>query len=245
MLISILLSGRIKSYKNFERIMDIIKPHHTVHLFVSVNDELNDDNKNFYDEFKETFKDRIKMMSIHKYAIPDGFKNTNVDTEVAGKLINTLSCFFNDKNAFSHAEHYADQNNIEYDVYLRFRTDIIVDSLPEFNGYDTTILYCVMPVSIFTLAITDNPDGEYKNGRRHCYGNTLHHGKYVTGDIAFGSRNLMKLYCGCYDYILEQNIKNNGNYFICFEYNLTCYLCDINANWVFFIYSYSYDDNRS
>ena len=37
---------------------------------------------------------------------------------------------------------------------------------------DKNILYIVKPFNYFTLAITDNPEGEYKNGRRYCYGNT-------------------------------------------------------------------------
>jgi hypothetical protein len=37
---------------------------------------------------------------------------------------------------------------------------------------------------------------------------------------------------------------NNGNYFICFEYNLTTYLHDIGINWQFFDYNYIYDIYR-
>jgi len=245
MLICILLSGRIKSYKYFEVLMNHIKHLHTVHLFISVNDELNEDNKLFYDEFKEKFKEFIKILKINKYSLPDNFINRNNDTISAGKLINTLSCFYNDKMAFLESEKYSNMHSIDYDVYLRFRTDIIVNSLPDFNNFNKNILYCVKTVNNFNLAITDNPNGEYKNDRRHCYGNILHHGKYVTGDIAFGSKSQMKIYCNCYEYILEQNIKNNFNYFICFEYNLTCYLHDINVDWCFFNYDYNYHLNRN
>jgi hypothetical protein len=245
MLICILLSGRIKSYKNFEILMNKIKDLHTIHLFVSVNDEFDENTTKFYNDFAEKFKEILKVIKIKKYVLPDGFVNTSQATKSAGKLINTLSCFYNDKMVFLEAEKYSNDNNINYDVYLRFRSDIIADTLPNLNHFNKNILFCVVPVNFFDLAITDNPNGEYKNGRYYCYDvNRLHSGLFVTSDIAFGSKDLMKIYCNCYDYILEQNIQNNGNYFICFEYNLTCYLHDINVEWSFFDYDYKYDINR-
>ena len=54
----------------------------------------------------------------------------------------------------------------------------------------------------------------------------------------------MKIYCNCYDYIIEQNEINNGNYFICFEYNLTTYLYDSNVNFLFFDFDYKYNTDR-
>jgi hypothetical protein len=116
--------------------------------------------------------------------------------------------------------------------------------LLDFDSYDKNILYCVKPPSFYTLCITDNINGEFKNGRRYCYGNTKYNGKYITGDIAYGNKELMRVYSNCYDYILQQNIINNGNYFISFEYNLTTYLYDTGINFLFFDYNYSYDENR-
>ena len=229
MLIALLISGRINTYSNFEKILNN-SINDEIHLFISINDNY-DENKEFYDTFKNKFIKYIKYINIEEYKVPDGFKNTNIDTINNGNAyIRTLSCFYNDNKAFYLAEKYSEEEKINYDLFIRYRTDIIVDTLPNFNDYDKNILYCVKPPNFFTLTITDNPNGEFKNERRYCYGDIKYDGIYVTSDIAYGSKELMKIYCNCYNYILEKNEKNNGNYFICFEYNLTTYLHDILTN---------------
>jgi len=245
MFICILLSGRVKSYKYFDALINRIKDKHTVHLFVSVNDELDETTTLFYSEFAEKFKDFLKVIKVQKYTIPEGFINTSIGTSMSGKLFNTLSCYYNDKMAFLEAEKYSNEHNIDYEVYVRFRSDIIVENFPCFNNFNKNILYCVIPPSFFQLSVSDNPDGEYKNGRYYYYGNKEKHlGRFVTSDLAYGSKDLMRIYCKCYDYIIEQNIKNNGNYFICGEYNITCYLHDVNVDWCFFQLPYQYDTDR-
>lgn len=211
---------------------------------MSINDDY-ETNKLFYDTFKDTFKNNIKCIYINKYIIPTDFFNVNIDNKNLGDVyLKTLSCFYNDKKCYELANEFELANSLNYDLYLRFRSDIIVEYLPNFDNYDKDTLYCVKPPNFFTLAVTDNPEGEYKNGRRYCYGNIQHNGIYVTGDIAYGNKKLIKKYCNCYEYILEQNKINNGNYFICFEYNLTTYLYDININWKFFDNDYKYESNR-
>lgn len=239
MLIAVLISGRVNSYENFYKLLEKTS-NHTVHLYISVNEE-EEEYKEFYEKFKNKFCKYIKKINIEKYELPDNFRNCNTDVIMnSPTFYRTLSCFYNDMMAMK----FAKESLIDYDIYLRFRTDIIVDSFPSFETYKKDKLYCVDPLCKFTLAITDNPYGEFKNGRRYCYGNTAYNGVYVTGDIAYGSKELMDKYCNCYDYILEQNAKNYGNYFICFEYCLTTYLYDIGINWEMFEYNYIYCENR-
>ena len=243
MLIAMLISGRIDNYYDLKKILDN-STEHIIHLFLSINDDY-EENKIFYDNFKDLFKKYIKQIYIKKYVCYDNFINTNIDTINNGNVyLKTLSCFYNDNNCFKLADEFENMNSINYELFVRYRSDIISDSLPNFNNYDKNILYVVKPFNYFTLAITDNPKGEYKNERRYCYGNTKYDGKYVTGDIAYGSKELMKIYCNCYDYIIEQNEINNGNYFICFEYNLTTYLYDSNVNFLFFDFDYKYNTDR-
>jgi hypothetical protein len=239
MLIAVLISGRVNSYENFLHLLERTT-NHTIHLYISVNDD-EEEYKEFYEKFKIKFRKYIKKLHIEKYNLPNNFVNCNADVRINGPTFyRTLSCFYNDTMAMK----FAKESSIDYDIYLRFRTDIIVDSFPSFETYDKDKLYCVDPLCKFTLAITDNPDGEFKNKRRYCYGNTAYNGVYVTGDIAYGNKELMDKYCNCYEHILEQNAKNNGNYFICFEYCLTTYLYDICINWQMFKYNYMYCENR-
>ncbi len=197
------ISGRINTYSNFEKKFNNYL-NNEIHLFISINDNY-DENKEFYDTFKNKFKKYIKYINIEKYIVPNNFKNTNIHTINNGDVyIRTLSCFYNDYKSFNLAVKYSYEESINYDIFIRYRTDIIVDSLPNFNDYDKNILYCVKPPNFFSLAITDNPKGEFKNGRNYCYGDIKYNGVYVTGDIAYGNEELMKIYCNCYNYILEK-----------------------------------------
>lgn len=258
MKIAILLSGRIKSYDNFLNILR--KKEKNIDVFISVNDIYSD----FYKKVIEDFGDYLKGFYCKEYNVPLNFKNIwydkiddyfNPNLTQFGKnsaAYRTLSCFYNDTCCFKMATNYADYHNFEYNIYLRFRSDIIVDDFPYFDisKVNQNILFSVIPFCKFTMPITDNPNGEYKyydewkGDRYHYYGDTKHNGKYVTGDIAYGNRNTMSLYCCCYDYILKKNIENNGNYFICFECSLTTFLEDSEITWEFFEYDYKYVVNR-
>lgn len=243
MKIALLLASRINSYENLEILIKQNKKY-DIHIFASINDDYNT-NKIFYDIFKDKFRNYIKKIVIDKYQLPLNFKTTNRHNLQLGDVyIKTLSYFYNDNIAFNMAVDYSIENNFQYDLCLRFRSDIIVSDFPDLSEYDPKILYCVKPVNFFTLAITDNPNGEYKNNREHNYGNVKHHGKFVTSDIAYGNIKLMNIYCNCYNYIIEQHFINNENYFICFEYNLTTYLEDSCVNYKFFDYDYKYASDR-
>jgi len=50
----------------------------------------------------------------------------------------------------------------------------------------------------FTFTITNNPDGEFINGRFHCYGGGRHYGKFVTCDTVFGNEYSITNICRGY-----------------------------------------------
>ena len=238
--IAILLSGRVKKIKSFLSLLEKEKNRYDIDVFISINYTFS----NFYLKIQELLGPYLKGFNCVKYNLPDNF--SNVWLLKYNFVYNTLSCLYNDKYCFKMATEYADKNEFEYDLYLRFRSDIIVDKLPDFNNEEiNSVLFCVNPFFKFKLAITSNPNNESINGRFHCYGDMKHNGKYVTNDIAYGNRKNMKIYCSCYDYIFEKNEENKGNYFICFEYSITTYLEDIGVKWNFFDYNYIYMEDRS
>ena len=250
MKLAILLSGRIKLYEHFLNLLKKIGNKYDIHVFISINDVYSD----FYEKVRQEFGDYLKGFHCEEYNVPENFTNiwynkveghhnpelTHFEKSTA--VYRSLSCFYNDKYCFNMATKYADDNNFEYDIYLRFRSDIIVDDLPIFDipKMNEDVLFSVIPFSQFTLAITENINGEWKNNRYHAYGDIKHHGKNVTGDIAYGNRKTMSVYCSCYDYILKKNDENKGNYFICFEYSVTTFLEDSEIKWNFFPYNYIY-----
>ena len=245
--IAILISGRIHHYSSLLTLLNNNKDNYNIHVFMSVNDN----DFEFYDKLKDDLKYFIKGINISKYEIPPNFYNIfmiKCNNIYNTAQYRTLSMLYNDNKCFNMAIDYKNKHNIQYDIYLRTRSDIICKDFP-FSKYSlksiNDYLYCVNPICKFTLAITNNPDGEFINGRHHCYGDVKHHGKYVTGDIAFGNEYNMMKYCNCYEYVLQKNEEYKGNYFICFEYSITTYLEDININWVFFDFDYAYIHNRT
>ena len=254
MKVSILLSGRINSYKYFLKLLSKIGEKYDVDVFISINDTYSD----AYENIKQQFGKYLKGFQCEEYNVPDNFKNVWYNKvegmenpfiqkfEKDSAAYRTLSCVYNDTICFNMATKYADDNKFEYDVYIRTRSDIIVNDLPNFDidNIKNNVLFAVIPFSKFTMAITNNPRGEMINGRHHCYGDIKHHGKWVTNDIAYGNRNTMSTYCSCYDYVLQENEKNKGNYFICFENTITIFLEESGINWKFFDYKYIYDTMR-
>ena len=255
MRIALLLSGRVIRINSFIGLLKKEKDKYDIDVFISTNDVYSE----YYAKLQQAIGIHLKGFKCTEYNVPDGFKNiwyNHVDGinnymligyEKTTAAYRTLSSIYNDNQCFNMAKQYADTYNFEYDIYLRFRSDIICDSLPDFDidGINNNILFSVIPVNYFQLTPTDNPNGEINsNGGYHYYGDMKHNRKYVTGDIAYGNRDTMEIYCSCYDYVIEKNNYHKGNYFICFEYTTTTYLEDSGVNWHFFNYKYDYLQNR-
>jgi len=254
MRLAILLSGRINPYKEFLNLLKKVENKYDINVFISVNDVYSE----FYKNVEKDFGNYLKGLHCEEYNVPENFMNIYYskiegyshyllsEFEKDTVAYRCLSCYYNDKYCFNMATKYADNNNFEYDIYLRFRSDIIVDNLTNFNisKINENILFCVIPFYKFTLTPTENINGEQINNAFYYYGDMKHYGKYVTSDIAYGNRKTMSIYCSCYDYVLKKNIENKGNYYIHFEYSMTTFLEDSGIIWKFFYYDYIYDRNR-
>ena len=255
MRLAIFLSGRVKQYETFLHLLQKNETKYEIDVFISVNDIYS----GFYEELGKRFGKYLKGFNCEEYNVPENFQNVwynkiegqsnfmmnNFEKNTAA--YRSLSCFFNDTYCFYMATKYADDNNFEYDIYLRFRSDIITDDFPDFDiaKVNENILFSVTPVALITLAITENPDGEIINGRYHGYGDIKHHGKHGTCDIAYGNKYTMSVYCSCYDYILKQNIVNKGNYYICFDHTMLVFLEESDIQWEYFQHHYVYVDQRN
>jgi hypothetical protein len=230
MKIALLISGKSVSYEKY-LIPLLEKSEYDIDVFVSVNDN----DGPYYDELKKKLDKWLKGIYINRYKLPENFENNGTVSRFlkigrkCGEIIleHSMSCYFNDNHSYNMATNYADENNINYDIYIRFRSDIISDKLPELKIRGDT-LFCVTPVANFNLVHDTNP--KYFN-------------KPVTGDIAYGSRNAMKIYCNTYDYVIEKN-KYNNDLFISFECCLTMNILDNCENFEFFKYSYYLDPLR-
>jgi len=239
--ICILLSGRIKQYKGLLNM--IKKSKDNIDVFASINDV----DSEFYDNFRNDFRGYLRGIHFELYKIPSFFyTNCNYNRRLGNKFPNVLSCYYNNMIVLRMATLYADTNNFEYDIYLRFRSDIEADTLPIFDDrYKKGMLFCGRPpVDRFKLAVTDDPTLEFKDGREYCMGDIKNLDAEITADIAYGNRNAMLIYCSSYDYILRENQKYKGNYLIWFENCITMCINDSNYPFELFEYEYKYTDNR-
>ena len=230
MKIALLISGRETRYEACLLPM-LEKTEHNIDLFISINDE----ECEYYEIMKSKLAKWLKGIYIKPYNFPDNFKCTyRDDFRYIYQLINDiylpkniLSSFFNDNNAFNMAIKYADDNYFEYDYYVKFRADIIADSLPIFEKPDHEI-YKIFNVEHFCKFYTF---GKYS--------------KLAISTICdWGNRKSMNIYCNTYRYALEQNILHNFDYIFHFESNIIDNLFDNNIELEYRSYKYSLDKNR-
>jgi hypothetical protein len=234
MRIAILISGRIARYECC--LLPILNnsDYHIIDLFVSVNDKNTE--CEYYNIMKINLQKWLKFISIKEFIIdkeiydmfnPD--KQVNLQ-EINNKLVPyyTLSMYNNDMITYNEACKYADKNGFEYDIYLKFRSDIIANNIPE-NIIrpiaDKTHLYIHIPECNFiSLGIYKNP---------------------IVSDIyAWGNRQTMAIYCNTYNYVINKIKLYNGNYIVHGESSLTDNICENNVEHSFHYYGYTLDKYR-
>ena len=234
MRIAILISGRIARYECC--LLPILNnsDYHIIDLFVSVNDKNTE--CEYYNIMKINLQKWLKFISIKEFIIdkeiydmfnPD--KQVNLQ-EINNKLVPyyTLSMYNNDMITYNEACKYADKNGFEYDIYLKFRSDIIANNIPE-NIIrpiaDKTHLYIHIPECNFiSLGIYKNP---------------------IVSDIyAWGNRQTMAIYCNTYNYVINKIKLYNGNYIVHGESSLTDNIYENNVEHSFHYYGYTLDKYR-
>lgn len=239
MKVAVLLSGRVKAYEPFLRVLENACKKHEIHVFISVNDNYSE----FYEILKQRFGPYLKGLECTPYQLPEDWHYTHASSKTL-PYVNALSCFYNDENAFRMACDYSDKNNIPYDIYIRTRSDIDIESndFPEFDQRARNgILFGVRPPWNPRIWF-QNTDPTSQSG---CYGNPNHNDKFATADVAYGNRDAMSVYSSTYKHILKKIKEENGNYMIWFEPSLTVHLEESGYPWEFFDYTYMYTPNRT
>jgi len=234
MRIALLISGRAARYEVC--LLPILEnSKHQIDLFMSINDENGD--CDYYKEMQQTLAKWLKKCVISKYEVPQSFIDVfkpEVHWVCLQKINNryvphnVLSMFYNEQNAFKLATEYADSNNIEYDYYMKYRTDIILDPniFENLQPIMNDRLYINTPICKFRLE------------------HSIHKVDCICHDWLWGKREMMTKWAGIYDYIFEMNNKYNGEYYIAFEGCITDYIMSNNINYETVYYSYQLDRNR-
>jgi hypothetical protein len=203
--IALLISGRATCWENC--LLPVLKnsTDYDIDLFMSINN--NNPNCNYFKIMENELTDYLKGLYINEYNVPDDFINTSEHIYTVKQFVNNkyvplniLSMWFNYKNAFEMACHYQKKNNFEYDFFMTFRSDIIVDKIPLFQVEDDILYYIKQPCQFI------------------CFG--IHQFENISAEWVFCKKNIMEKYLDTYNFIIEQS-KLNNNYICHFESNVT------------------------
>jgi hypothetical protein len=181
------------------------QPNVHIDLFCSLNSERDD----YCKEAETLLSPWLKDIQYEKYEIPkECYRENNryVDFRI---FYNSLSCFYNDKKAYSMIMDYSKKNDIQYNIICKFRADIhlierlifptLEENHPVFNN---KTLFCCLPPSIV-----------YLHGITTC--------QTLTDAFAFGSPEVMKHYCETYDFVTKMLEERKGKYSVGFEQCVT------------------------
>lgn len=244
MKIAVLISGRATRYEVC--LLNILNStSYDVDVFMSINDE----ECKYYDVMRKKLSKWLKDVYIKPYLVPNDFENYSSNTlrqRVGDRLVplHNLSMFYNDRNSFDMATKYADKNEFEYDVYMKFRSDIICDDFPKINKTDEYKIFSVIPICQYVCPLVNrklkilehiNPNGSPIVDK--CV-------PWISDAIVYGNRKSMDAYCDTYNFVMEINKDWGGHYPINFEPCVTQNVYDKKLNFEYFNHSYSLDRNR-
>jgi hypothetical protein len=234
MKIAILISGRSSRYEVC--LLNILKSTpYDVDVFMSIND----DECKYYEVMGEKLSKWLKGLYIKPYSVPDDFENYSPNTlrqRVGDRLVplHNLSMFYNDRNSFDMAVKYADENEFEYDAYMKFRSDIICDDFPSIVKTDEYKISSVVPICQSVCPLVNR---ELKIMENECV-------PWISDAIVYGNRKSMDTYCDTYNFVMEINEDWSGEYPIHFESCVTQNIYDKKMSFEYFNHPYALDRNR-
>jgi hypothetical protein len=244
MKIAILISGRSARYDVC--LLNILNnTSYDVDVFMSINDN----ECEYYEVMRQKLSKWLKDVCIKPYNVPDDFENYSPNTlrqRVGDRLVplHNLSMFYNDRNAFDMAAKYADENEFEYDAYMKFRSDIISDNFPQIIKTDEYKIFSVVPLCQYVcplvnreLKILEHINGDGSPVMDKCV-------PWISDAIAYGNRKSMNTYCDTYNFVMEINNDWGGNYPINFEPCVTQNIYDKKMSFEYFNHPYALDRNR-
>lgn len=202
--VAVFISGRLLDFRSYllPFLLDL-KQKYNVKLFMSIN-TLSFSKDDDIEYIKKTLIEDLIMYDIlgniyfEEYKMPIDYVMNRINNNVSVFPYNSLSQYFNDSKCFELIEEYEKQNNINFDVVCKTRSDIVM-------------------VSINNEFILDDKDACILRNKHiqdirywgHIYNDTP---LMVSDAFAYGNMKTMKLYCSTYQWILDNDKKLLGKY---------------------------------
>ena len=255
MRIALLISGRLKCYE--QCLISLLEnTKYDIDLFCSINDKEDEIYLDPHSEFYGTnpqnvdyniarnkLKPWLKGLRIVPYELPEIFDEDKYPTGYICHFTDTphpkpwhaMSMFYNDRKAFEMATEYADNNNFEYDAYLKFRSDIDTNKIPDIVKTDEYKLFSVVPnCNHWQYGVVRDPPG---------FDQVKH--PWVSCVMDYGNRKSMDAYTQTHNFCLEMLELFDGRYRIAFEYSLTQNVADKKLPVEFFSQYHLHYSNRN
>lgn len=203
---------------------------HDVDLFMAINGV----DCEYYEIMKKRLSKWLRAIVIEPFVIDDGFCKIYKPEKYyqsAKQLINgkyvpykSMSMYYHDHKAYNLANNYAEAHGLQYDTYMKFRSDIINATIPKDIPIDKHVLFsnrliCAVPSLLRKL-------------------------DWVSDAWAWGDKEIMSVYCNTYSYVMHRNETENGEYYVSYEDSLTDNIDDAHIEIRRTNYPYSLDINR-
>lgn len=194
MKVALFISGRCFGYKEcLIPILNVLKNKYEIYLFLSINSDIDQEMIDILKPAKYEFK----RFFYDDEWIENRLKN---NCSFLGPY-NQLSCFYNDKNNFKLIEEYEKENNINFDVISKFRSDMMFRDINQIKFEKDNENDCILHNVELESTI-----------RWHGISSPL-----LSDAFCFGNKKSMKIYCNTYNWIKEKDIELNGKYNRTFE----------------------------
>ena len=209
--IAIFISGRLTGYNiGLLPLINNLKLKYNVRIFFSINTSSFDKNETvqiFTDNLKRDFGEILGTVHFENYKMPKTYVENRFANNITNFSYNQLSCFYNDETNFRLIDNYEIENNIEFDIICKMRSEICfnnnyIDFIPD-NKNDLIIRNRHIQEIIYW---------------GHVYNNTP---CMISDAFAYGNKKSMQKYCSTYKWILENDLLLKGLYTHGFEIYLT------------------------
>ena len=218
--IALFVSGRILGYDTcLLPMINNFKPASSgdfkIKVFFSINTFSLGKDENILaiiNNLKQLLGDKFGDIYYEDYKLPYDWVHSKLQNGTNGFIYNQMSCFYNDKQNLRLIEEYQVNNNINFDIVAKLRSDITSS-----------------PISLKL----DDPDALIIRTPLTGIGFWGHLAEFsklpcqtISIDVVYGNMKSMRIYCKTYDWTLEQNILLNGHYSCTFEPLITNSILD-------------------